>query len=181
MKTKSELHSVDSFHYKMCPPPLSPLSVSSSSTPPPLCLFLSFLFLNHSGAMLKTTSSTCGLGSPGAFSQIPASSWLYSWAGFILSLQSRYVSQEHSRDHTTLKTMCILLLSMILPLPLCKCYVYITIFSLHRNVCISGTSSGTYPVFAYSVVLFQYFRMVSVLCSSGGEQNVLRKTEPLFC
>ena len=92
-------------------------------------------------------------------------------AGFILSLQSRYVSQKHSRDHTTLKTMCILLLSMILPLPLCKCYVYITIFSLHRNACISGTSSGTYRVFEYSVFLFQYFRMVSVLCSSGGEQK----------
>ena len=91
-------------------------------------------------------------------------------AGFILSLQSRYVSQEHSRDHTTLKTMCILLLSMIFPLPLCKCYQFL--------VCIegiSGTSSGTYRVFEYSVFLFQYFRMVSVLCSSGGEQKRTKK------
>ena len=54
-------------------------------------------------------------------------------------------------------------------------------FGPYTSACISGTSSGTYPVFAYSVVLFHRFRMVPVSCSSGGtNKNVLRKTAPLF-
>ena len=53
-------------------------------------------------------------------------------------------------------------------------------FSPHTSARISETASGTYLVFAYSVALFQCFRMVPVLCSSGGaNKNVLRKTAPL--
>ena len=141
MKAKSELHSVDSFHYKMCPPPLSPLSLSPSSTPPPP--------LPHPRPSLSLSLICSGAD---AEDQL-----LHMWTRISWCFQP---------NSTTF---------MAFPLPLCKCYVYITIVSLHRNVCISGTSSGTYRVFAYSVVLFLYFRMVSVLCSSGGEQKCTKK------
>ena len=50
------------------------------------------------------------------------------------------------------------------------------LFGPYTSVCISGISSSTYSVFAYSVVLFQCFRMVPVLCSSGGgEQKCTKK------
>ncbi len=49
-------------------------------------------------------------------------------------------------------------------------------FSPHTSARISEPASGTYPVFAYSVALFQCFRMVPVLCSSGrGEQKCTKK------
>ena len=53
-------------------------------------------------------------------------------------------------------------------------------FSQHTSACISETTSGTYPVFAYSVALFQCFRIIPVVQLRGGKQNILRKTAPLL-
>ena len=47
-------------------------------------------------------------------------------------------------------------------------HVLTAIFSPHTSACISETACGSHPVFAYSVALFQCFRIVPVLCSLGG-------------
>ncbi len=52
-------------------------------------------------------------------------------------------------------------------------------FSQRTSACISEPASCTYPVIAYSVALFQCFRMIPVLCSAGGggggEQKCTKK------
>ena len=57
-------------------------------------------------------------------------------------------------------------------------HVLTAIFSPHTSACISESAFGSHPVFAYSVALFQCFRMVrtSFVQLKGGERKCTKKS-----